>query len=85
VGWLVALGAWLLHVGAVSMASLSTVQAVNSGGLVFLAIVAERLFGFELGRRHARELVEVAVQLLHHARLERDPQRLAWMVSITAW
>jgi hypothetical protein len=51
VGWLVALGAWLLHVGALSLASLSTVQAVISGGLVFLAILAERFFGFHLGRR----------------------------------
>jgi hypothetical protein len=51
VGWLVALGAWLLHVGALSLASLSIVQAVISGGLVFLAIVAERFFGFQLGRR----------------------------------
>jgi drug/metabolite transporter (DMT)-like permease len=51
VGWLVSLGAWLLHVGALSLASLSLVQAVISGGLVFLAILAERVFGFELGRR----------------------------------
>jgi drug/metabolite transporter (DMT)-like permease len=51
VGWLVALGAWLLHVGALSLASLSLVQAVISGGLVFVAIVAERFFGFHLGRR----------------------------------
>ncbi|HEY2595500.1 MAG TPA: hypothetical protein VGK33_16535 [Chloroflexota bacterium] len=50
-GWLVALGAWLLHVGALSLVSLSIVQAVISGGLVFLAIVAERFFGFHLGRR----------------------------------
>jgi hypothetical protein len=34
VGWLVALGAWVLHVGALSLAPLSTVQAVISGGLV---------------------------------------------------
>jgi drug/metabolite transporter (DMT)-like permease len=51
VGWLVALGAWLLHVGALSLAPLSSVQAVISGGLVFLAVVAERFFGFRLGRR----------------------------------
>jgi hypothetical protein len=31
VGWLMALGAWLLHVGALSLASLSIVQAVISG------------------------------------------------------
>ena len=50
-GWVLALGAWLLHVGALSLAPLSSVQAVISGGLVFLAIAAERFFGFHLGRR----------------------------------
>jgi drug/metabolite transporter (DMT)-like permease len=63
VGWLVALGAWLLHVGALSLASLSSVQAVISGGLVFLAIVAERFFGFHLGRRQWIGLVVTAVGL----------------------
>ncbi len=61
VGWLVALGAWLLHVGALSLAPLSTVQAVISGGLVFLAILAERFFGFQLGRRQWIGLLVTAV------------------------
>ena len=43
--------AWGLHVGALSLAPLSIVQAVLSGGLVFLAVFAERFFGFQLGRR----------------------------------
>jgi drug/metabolite transporter (DMT)-like permease len=51
VGWLVAIIAWGLHVGALSLAALSIVQAVLSGGLVFLAVLAERFFGFHLGRR----------------------------------
>lgn len=51
VGWLVALGAWALHVGALALAPLSVVQAVLSAGLVFLAVLAERYFGFHLGRR----------------------------------
>jgi drug/metabolite transporter (DMT)-like permease len=63
VGWLVALGAWLLHVGALSLASLSSVQAVISGGLVFLAIVAERFFGFHLGHRQWIGLVVTAIGL----------------------
>jgi drug/metabolite transporter (DMT)-like permease len=57
------LGAWLLHVGALSLASLSIVQAVISGGLVFLAILAERFFGFDLGRRQWTGLVITAVGL----------------------
>jgi len=63
VGWLVALGAWVLHVGALSLAPLSTVQAVISGGLVFLAILAERCFGFQLGRRQWAGLLVTAVGL----------------------
>jgi drug/metabolite transporter (DMT)-like permease len=51
VGWIVAIVAWGLHVGALSLAPLSIVQAVLSGGLVLLAVLAERFFGFQLGRR----------------------------------
>jgi drug/metabolite transporter (DMT)-like permease len=51
VGWIVAVLAWGLHVGALSLAPLSVVQAVLSGGLAFLAVLAERFFGFHLGRR----------------------------------
>ena len=50
-GWVGASAAWLLHVGALSLLQLSVVQAVISGGLVFLAVLAERCFGFHLGRR----------------------------------
>jgi drug/metabolite transporter (DMT)-like permease len=50
-GWAVAVAAWALHVGALALAPLSVVQAVLSGGLVFLAMLAERYFGFQLGRR----------------------------------
>jgi hypothetical protein len=50
-GWVVAVLAWALHVGALALAPLSIVQAVLSGGLVFLAVLAERYFGFRIGRR----------------------------------
>src|SRR5690349_21109804 len=50
-GWAVAVVAWGLHAGALALAPLSVVQAVLSGGLVFLAVLAERYFGFHLGRR----------------------------------
>jgi drug/metabolite transporter (DMT)-like permease len=51
IGMAVAVGAWLLHVGALAMAPLSIVQAVISGGLVFLTVLAERYFGFKVGTR----------------------------------
>ena len=51
IGMAVALGAWILHVGALAMAPLSTVQAVISGGLVFLTVLADRVFGCNVGTR----------------------------------
>jgi drug/metabolite transporter (DMT)-like permease len=51
IGMLVALCAWTLHVGALAMAPLSVVQAVISGGLVFLTVMAERFFGCTVGGR----------------------------------
>jgi drug/metabolite transporter (DMT)-like permease len=50
IGWLVAILAWMLHAAALARAPLSIVQAVLSGGLVFLAVLAQRFFGFRLGR-----------------------------------
>jgi hypothetical protein len=51
IGMLVALLAWTLHVGAMALAPLSLVQAVISGGLVFLTVLAERYFGCTVGTR----------------------------------
>jgi drug/metabolite transporter (DMT)-like permease len=51
IGMGVAFGAWLLHVAALALAPLSVVQAVLSGGIVLLGVMAERLFGFKLRGR----------------------------------
>src|ERR687885_2613021 len=51
IGWAVAVVGWVFHVGAIALAPLSVAQAVIAGGLVVLAVLAERLFGFELRRR----------------------------------
>jgi drug/metabolite transporter (DMT)-like permease len=51
IGMLVATGAWGFHVAALALAPLSLVQAVISGGLVFLTVMAERVFGFKVGPR----------------------------------
>jgi drug/metabolite transporter (DMT)-like permease len=51
IGWILALFAWGLHIEALALAPLSLVQAVLSGGLVFLAVLAERFFGYHLGSR----------------------------------
>jgi hypothetical protein len=62
-GLAVAVAAWGLHVGALALASLSVVQAVLSGGLVFLAVLAERYFGFHLCRRQRAGVIVTAVGL----------------------
>lgn len=51
IGMGVAMGAWVLHVGAMALAPLSMVQPVIAGGLVFLAVLAERWFGLVVGKR----------------------------------
>jgi drug/metabolite transporter (DMT)-like permease len=51
IGLLVAIVAWVLHVGALALAPLSLVQALISGGLVFLTVIAERYFGCNVGMR----------------------------------
>jgi drug/metabolite transporter (DMT)-like permease len=51
IGYGVAAIAYALHVGALALAPLSLVQAVLAAGLVFLGVLAERWFGFSLGKR----------------------------------
>jgi drug/metabolite transporter (DMT)-like permease len=63
IGFSVALGAWVLHVAALALAPISLVQAVISGGLVFLAVLADRWFGFQLGRREWMGVALTAIGL----------------------
>jgi drug/metabolite transporter (DMT)-like permease len=63
IGWAVAAVAFALHVAALTLAPISIGQAVLAGGLVFLAVLAERFFGFELGRRQWIGIGLVAVSL----------------------
>jgi drug/metabolite transporter (DMT)-like permease len=63
IGWGLAAVAFALHVAALSLAPLSIGQAVLAGGLVFLAVLAERFFGFKLGRRQSIGIALVAVSL----------------------
>jgi hypothetical protein len=63
IGWLVATGAWGLHVAALAMAPMSIVQVVLAGGLVLLAVMADRWFGFTVGRRQWTGLALTAVGL----------------------
>jgi drug/metabolite transporter (DMT)-like permease len=56
--------AWLLHVAAISLAPLSVVQVVLSGGVVLIAVMADRLFGFEVGPRQWWGLALTALGLI---------------------
>jgi drug/metabolite transporter (DMT)-like permease len=58
IGWAIATGAWLFHVAALAFAPLSVVQAVLSTGVVIMAVMAERLFGFEV---HPRQWLGVGM------------------------
>jgi drug/metabolite transporter (DMT)-like permease len=64
IGMAVAVGAWTLHVAALALAPLSVVQAVLAGGIVLLAVMAERLFGFKVGPRQWAGVVLTGVGLI---------------------
>src|SRR5919201_6477857 len=51
VGMGVAVLAWGLLVAALALAPMSPVQSVLAGGVVLLAVMAERLFGYRVGPR----------------------------------
>jgi drug/metabolite transporter (DMT)-like permease len=50
-GMAVAVVSWGLHVAALAIAPMSVVQVALAAGVVFIAVMAERLFGFEVGPR----------------------------------
>lgn len=51
IGMAVAFGSWALHVGALALAPMSVVQVSLAAGVVLIAVMADRLFGFRVGRR----------------------------------
>jgi hypothetical protein len=62
-GWMIATGGWALHVAALALAPMSIVQVVLAGGLVLLAVMADRWFGFTVGPRQWTGLALTAVGL----------------------
>jgi drug/metabolite transporter (DMT)-like permease len=50
-GMLVAAGAWALHVAALALAPMSVIQVALAGGVVLIAVMADRMFGFQVGPR----------------------------------
>jgi hypothetical protein len=64
VGMLIGAGAWLFHVAAMAVAPLSIVQSVLAGGVVLLAIMAERSFGLKISRRQWAGIMLTAAGLI---------------------
>jgi drug/metabolite transporter (DMT)-like permease len=50
-GMITATASWGLHVAALALAPMSVIQVALAAGVVFIAVMADRLFGFEVGRR----------------------------------
>jgi len=50
-GMIIATSSWGLHVVALTLAPMSVVQVALAGGVVLIAVMADRLFGFKVGRR----------------------------------
>jgi hypothetical protein len=50
-GMIIAVGSWGLHVAALALAPMSVVQVSLAGGVVLIAVMADRMFGFRVGRR----------------------------------
>jgi hypothetical protein len=64
VGMAIASGAWIFHVAAMSVAPMSVVQSVLAGGVVLLAVMAERTFGLTISRRQWAGIALTAVGLV---------------------
>ena len=64
IGMLVASTAWVFHVAALAVAPLSLVQVILAGGVVMVGIMADRVFGFEVGNRQWWGLALTAAGLI---------------------
>jgi len=63
-GMAVACVSWALHVAALALAPMSVVQVALAGGVVLIAVMAERMFGFAVGPRQWWGLMLTAAALV---------------------
>jgi drug/metabolite transporter (DMT)-like permease len=63
-GMLLATASWTLHVAALTLAPMSVVQVSLAAGVVFIAVMADRFFGFDVGPRQWFGLSLTAVGLV---------------------
>lgn len=64
IGMLIACGSWIFHIGALAMIPMSVVQVVLAGGIVLLAVMAERMLGLKVGGRQWAGVGMTAVGLV---------------------
>ena len=63
-GMIIATASWGLHVAALAMAPMSVIQVSLAAGVVFIAVMADRMFGFKVGRRQWIGLMLTAAGLV---------------------
>jgi drug/metabolite transporter (DMT)-like permease len=63
-GMVLAAGAGVLHVAALALTPMSVIQVALAAGVVFIAVMADRLFGFQVGTRQWIGLCLTAVGLV---------------------
>jgi hypothetical protein len=64
IGMIVATASWALHVAALTLAPMSVIQVSLAAGIVFIAVMADRMFGFEVGPRQWAGLCLTGVGLV---------------------
>jgi drug/metabolite transporter (DMT)-like permease len=64
IGMMVAAVGWGMHVAALALAPMSVVQVALAAGVVLIAVMADRMFGFPVGRRQWMGLWLIAAALV---------------------
>lgn len=64
IGMLIATGSWGLHVAAMALAPMSVVQVSLAAGVVFIAVMADKMLGCKVGRRQWMGLWLMALGLV---------------------
>jgi hypothetical protein len=63
-GMIIATASWGLHVAALALAPMSVIQVSLAAGVVFIAVMADKMFGFKVGRRQWLGLMLTAAGLV---------------------
>jgi hypothetical protein len=64
IGMLVATAGWALHVAALALAPMSVIQIALAAGVVLIAVMADRMFGFDVGPRQWLGLLLTGIGLV---------------------